>query len=198
MCDNRYILKENTIKNIYKDVFENDSEKCAYFTIDNENILTIDPRTITKGEDTEYKQGKTRKFCNYSETNKTNYIYHSHPKESRSYPSVEDVLKVLKYKDKYRISVISTRWGIYIIKPSIESIKIATKYNKEQIVEIYNNPLKRLLDKIGKLEDYKGFKNRNYTDIKIEEQNYIIKYMNNITDLTKLKTKFCHWSQFNL
>jgi hypothetical protein len=91
----------------YDLVFDNEVEFCGLFnSID--NCLVIDNNTVTVGYET-----NGRKACIHKRYSKL--IWHTHPYSSHSYPSREDVFKVLK-RDVIENSIIFTRWGIWQIK----------------------------------------------------------------------------------
>lgn len=50
--------------------------------------------------------------CKHSRYEK--YIWHTHPKVSKGYPSKEDIIKVLK-NNKVEYSLIFTTWGIWVV-----------------------------------------------------------------------------------
>jgi hypothetical protein len=53
--------------------------------------------------------GKKRNTCQHVEYDRV--IWHSHPYTAKSYPSAEDVIKIMK--NNIYISIIFTRWGIW-------------------------------------------------------------------------------------
>ena len=70
-------------------------------------------------------------------------IYHTHPFVSKSYPSMEDILKIIKMKNKIiKVSIIFTRWGIWELNCNKKSDnipkEIIIKVN-EQLTNIYQS-----------------------------------------------------------
>lgn len=89
--------------NKIKTLLELPVETCGY--VDDEMTLIIDG--VPKIED-------SRNIC----VNNTNYhpiIWHTHPFDMKSYPSMEDIRKILKLKSGYnpKVSLIFTKWGIW-------------------------------------------------------------------------------------
>ena len=76
-----------------------------------------------------------RKSCQH--THYRPYIWHTHPKNAKIYPSVEDLEKVLK-KNAIRRSVIFTKDGMWDIR--------SEKFNYDQITSELNQSLKRYGD----------------------------------------------------
>jgi hypothetical protein len=193
MCDDKYILDFKTLESMKQDVYNTPVEKCAFLQKDDLRILTIDKNTITLG--TSKKEGE-RAYCSYMKNVRGNYLYHSHPKESRSYPSSEDILKVLK-SDKLMFSIIATRWGVYIIKPTDKSQFIAQSWNENKN-KYYKEKIDRCLSKIGFMENDKGYKEQVYDDIYQDEEEVIHKNLKKITGITYLRLKFCSWNEMNV
>lgn len=193
MCDDKYILDFKTLENMKQDVYNTSVETCAFLQKDELRILTIDKNTITLG--TSKKEGE-RAYCSYMKNVRGNYLYHSHPKESRSYPSSEDILKVLK-SDKLMFSIIATRWGVYVIKPTDKSQFIAQSWNENKN-KYYKEKIDRYLSKIGFMENDKGYKEQVYDDIYQDEEEVIHKNLKKITGITYLRLKFCSWNEMNV
>jgi len=193
MCDDKYILDFKTLSQMKDDVFNKPVEICAFLNKDEIKILTIDKKSITLG--TSKSEGK-RASCNYMEKYRGNYIYHSHPKESRSYPSSEDIIKVLK-SDKLMFSIIATRWGEYIIKQT-NKYQLEASLWSENKQQKYKEQITRYIDRIGIMENDKGYKEGIYDDLYQDEEESIHKVLKKIVDLTNLRIKFCSWNILNV
>lgn len=194
MCDEKYILDFKTLEQMKSDVFNKPVEVCALLAEDDIKVLTIDNKTITLGVG---KQERQRASCSYTREYKGNYIYHSHPNESRSYPSSEDIVKVLK-TDKLRFSIIATRWGVYIIKPTNKSHEIASMWSDRK-QKYYMDKIKKYIDKIGIMENDKGYKEGTYDDIYPDEEELVVeKNLEKIRKITFLRLKFCTWRELNI
>jgi hypothetical protein len=179
--DKYYILKE-TYDVMYNHVMNEKTEYCSYLE-NNDNILYIKQSTLVKGGVETYDKDKIRGMCQY-EGEPTSFIYHSHPVSSRSYPSTEDVIKVLKSPSKYEASVIATRWGIYVIK------HIRGLMTNEDEKFISNN-----LATIGFMENDKGYKENVYSvGISEDELKKIEEVLKKIEEGTMLDMKFYRWS----
>ena len=57
--------------------------------------------------------GSNRPNCLYDTDYNHFIIWHNHPYESKFYPSVEDILKVIKIKNKFQQSLIITKFGYW-------------------------------------------------------------------------------------
>ena len=94
------------IQPFYNFVFDQDVEFCGLFQKNN-GCLDIDPSSLTSG----YKTAVGRNACQHEKY--ARIIWHTHPSLAHSYPSKEDIFKVLKHGIEK--SVIFTRWGIWQI-----------------------------------------------------------------------------------
>lgn len=91
----------------YKKLLTHDYEICGNF--DNINgDLVVNKALCQKGYAI-----KGRTACHWKIISQ--YIWHTHPNNAKSYPSAEDVLKILK-NPVIKISIIFTKWGIWILK----------------------------------------------------------------------------------
>ena len=83
----------------------------------------------------------TRNSCKTKGNRKM--IYHTHPFVSKSYPSIEDILKIIKLKNKIiKVSIIFTRWGIWELHCSKKIDKIPKEIINDvdkQLTNIYHN-----------------------------------------------------------
>jgi uncharacterized protein (DUF2344 family) len=99
------------------------------------------------------------------------------------------------------LSVIATRWGIYVLKTTAGSKKYAEKYSsldKKHQMKKYKEKFGKHLRKIGHLENDKGFKEGNYLSLDESDIEYIKKKLSYISDETKLEIKFCPWNALNI
>jgi len=195
MCEKEYILKKDTLNEMYAHVFDSESELCSYLKINNKELIII----IDSLRQGEIENG--RRTCK-NEGISSGYLYHSHPFSSRSYPSAEDIIKVLT--NNFKVSIIATRWGVYTIKNPIKNKII------EEDEEYYKNRILEHVDRIGKMENKKGFVSERYltssdfigdfhskyyiktlTDNEIE---LIRDELEKIHRFTKLIFTFCPWS----
>jgi len=100
-------------------------EKTIDSNIDYEECGTIEKDTsgyIVKQHEVPFIQGESRKHCLYENYNKI--VWHSHPTSSKFYPSLEDILKIIKQKNAIiDYSYIFTKFGFWTLH-SIEHIEI--------------------------------------------------------------------------
>jgi len=197
MCDEKYKLYDETLSQFKKYVTEYNYEICANLNkIDknNEKILLIDKNSIMAGTS---KDDSGRALCVWKNKDNLTYLFHSHPINSRSYPSMEDVIKVLKRNSVF-FSSIGTRWGLYVIKPTMKSFQIAKDWETYNLEKQYSPIILYHLNKIGIIENDLGYKKGLYPDL----NNYQIQIIKDIlVDIEKsvyLSIKFCPWNSLNL
>ena len=196
MCDSKYKIEFETLQQMKKYVFEEKEEICLIFDkldILGEKILALNIDSLSKGI---AKSERERAMCNYKEGFHHHYLFHSHPILSRSYPSMEDIKKVLKSK-YIMVSAVATRWGLYTIKPTSQSHKIAHKWD-DKASEYFSNQIRKVVDLIGIMENKIGYKNGNLRIITKDEENELQKIISSLNKLTGLEIKFCSWTSLNL
>ncbi len=196
MCDSKYKIEFETLQQMKKYVFEEKEEICLIFyklDILGEKILSLNMDSLSKGI---AKSERERAFCNYKEGFHHHYLFHSHPILSRSYPSMEDIRKVLK-SNSIMVSAIATRWGLYTIKPTEKSRKIAYKWN-EQAHEYFSKNILKLVDQIGMIENRIGYKTGNLRFLTRDEEREIQNVISYLSQLTGLEIQFCSWTSLNL
>jgi len=128
-----YYISTDNLESIYAELEDRDYEICGFLKSNRENkYLELD-------EQENISTDFTRKSC---QTRKYKMIYHTHPLSSKSYPSSEDIFKIVKLKNKIiKISVIFTRWGIWELYCNKKSDIITDniKHNvKQQLTNIYH------------------------------------------------------------
>jgi hypothetical protein len=85
--------------NTFHNLLQKNIEYCGNFNIlDNKLVIN----NIIKGTSNSCKQDIY-----------TKYIWHTHHNISKSYPSVQDIIKVMKHNNIY--SIIFTKWGIWVL-----------------------------------------------------------------------------------
>jgi hypothetical protein len=114
----------NTLKDLS---YEHKEEQCCFMVLDSSTgQLTLDASSCSKGRRVSYESKdnfgniitKERASCAFEIKSDLQsfqpFIFHSHPIDSKPYPSYEDITKVIKrfYIDA---SIIGTRDGLYII-----------------------------------------------------------------------------------
>jgi len=129
---NLYISKKN-LKNIYNNKLTLDYEVCGFIEKHKLNSLKVNQKENIS-TDTVRRNCQTR---GYSQV-----IYHTHPNTSKFYPSVEDIMKLVKVKNKkIMCSIIFTKYGIWeIIRKNFEEcIDEKNDDDEEELRKILNN-----------------------------------------------------------
>jgi hypothetical protein len=178
-------VSNEDIKTMFSYVCDKEEEICANLdTIPGTQIRSFIKDSISKGSKELLSNGKYRAYCKYKSY--TSVIFHSHPKTSRSYPSYEDIEKVKKH-DKIKVSIIATRWGIYVIKKNNTIITDKDKVDK-YLKFIYN------------LENSTGFSKVEKTlgEFTPNVEDTLETYIKKLGYYTGLKFSFYNWSHFNL
>lgn len=135
------------------------------------------------------KNGKVRNMCKHLKY--SHVIYHSHPKKAYSYPSAEDIIKVMK-NGQIKISLISTKWGLWIIKntPTSNGYSAECSEKWKNIIQQFINdigintskhPSTRLENEDKSMDFVDDFNNIIYKNIKI------------IQKITNLSIQFYDW-----
>ncbi len=190
MLNNNYSISKNTYITMYEHMFYGKTEFCSYLD-QYKGLLTIKQSTLSTGDFESYADDKVRGTCQFV-GNPTQFLYHSHPLTSRSYPSAEDIVKLLKKPKKHSLSVVSTRWGIYIIKQTAASLNQKIEEND---VHKYKKMISNVLSVIGFMENDKGYKEGVYSEeLKDDEIGKINDALHTIEMNTKLDVKFYKWS----
>jgi len=121
------------LEGIYAELEDRDDEVCGFLKSNKkDNYLELDEQ---ENISTDY----TRNNCQTRRYKKL--IYHTHPFVSKSYPSMEDIFKIIKNKI-IKVSIIFTRWGIWELHCNKKSNNIPKdiiiKVN-EQLTNIYQS-----------------------------------------------------------
>ncbi len=180
-------VSNEDIKTMFSYVYNKEEEICANLgTIPGTQIRSFMKDTISKGSKELLSNGKYRAYCNYKKY--SSVIFHSHPKTSRSYPSYEDIEKV-KNHDNIKVSIIATRWGIYVIKRDDNTVIITDK-----------DKVEKYLNSIYNLENSTGFSKVEKTlgELTRDIEESLKTYIKKLAYYTGLKFSFYNWSHFNL
>lgn len=135
-----YKIDQEIIKVFHKYVFGYPYEICANLKKTDSGSLI--PHNIFKGKLEEYDEGKWRGTCSHGEYSSN--ILHTHPPSSYSYPSTEDIMKVIKKYGKIINSLIGTKWGVWVISNTTTSNIYSASQEK-----ILFSKIKKHLDTIG-------------------------------------------------
>jgi hypothetical protein len=177
-------------RDFYSYVVDYSVEICANISTDNDFVLT----DVVSGKDEQYTQNsvvKTRQTCTLSRY--SHYIFHSHPLQSRAYPSAEDILKVLKNRHIIIQSYISTSWGVWIISNTSTSNGYSDA-SRHSWLEL----LTKKTSDIGKHTPH----DTRYPHIKSPPLNhqtrrYIQRKISEIESATNLRIELREWSEIN-
>jgi len=164
MCDSEYSINQDFVDQMYEMVRTQTEEICIILNADSNKKLSFSNIRKTGFRRPGNKPGETRASCDMPVSPNFKYIFHFHPKASRSYPSVEDVGYVIRHIE-IKLSLIATRWGLYIIKQTPESIDLYYKYNnlsKEEMKKVFGKMVVNAINNLGGLEEYKGYKTQQY------------------------------------
>uniref|UniRef100_A0A6C0CZR6 JAB domain-containing protein n=1 Tax=viral metagenome TaxID=1070528 RepID=A0A6C0CZR6_9ZZZZ len=144
-------------------------EFCGYIFYDVNNPDELNIIKNNTGPNVKIERGS----CTYKHGYRR-CIWHTHPYISKSYPSPEDLLKVLKHPDNIKISILFTAWGIWEISLT----------DRENIDSNIITHLPYHIDKLQKICDvlykktYQNKTNYEYSDSKYEFiKNFIISIM---------------------
>ena len=187
----KFCVLNDHIRDMKDLVFKYKYEHCIYLK-EKGGVYYFDRNTIVKGQ-----QQEGRQYCTYRGPY-AECIFHSHPYISRSYPSTEDILKVMK-RDDIKCSIIATRWGIYTIKFTNNSCEEYKKYASVGY-NYLEDDIKSVIDEIGiKVENATGYsKVKKMYPINIHDNDIakINEYLMILEELTKLQFKFYPWKFF--
>lgn len=203
MCDNKYKMEQDLINKMHHIVNNKEKELCIIFKKDEQNSLYLS-NLFNEGKQEEYKDDKGnlkyRAMCIFP-SGMHPYLFHSHPIKSKSYPSNEDIIKLLRH-DYIKISVIATRWGIYVIKPTDKSREFALHYsklNRDDQYDEYKKIFGEYINKLVKIEIKKGYYKGVYTSVlDRDDLDYLYRQLNEISNITGLEIKFCTWRDLNI
>jgi hypothetical protein len=190
------MIEPNTLEKMKNFVTEEKEELC--FILDkveeyDKKILRLNLNSMLRG--TRKEEGR-RASCKFSNKYPNIYLFHTHPFLSRSYPSAEDVIKVLK-SETIMVSVIATRWGIYTLKPTSKSRKIALNWT-DKLHDKFSKNILRIVDQIGIIENDIGYKTGNLRLLNSTEEKEINDIISLLENLSQVEIKFCSWTLLNL
>ncbi len=194
-------VSNEDIKTMFSYVYNDEEEICANLeTIPGTQISSFIKRSIIKGSKELLDNEKTRAYCKYKFYNSV--IFHSHPKTSRSYPSYEDIEKLKKH-DEIEVSIVATRWGIYVIKRDIKDPLTPSGLGAKgdgsfKDTFMNNNKVEKYLKFIYKLENSTGFTRVELGEFTPNIEKSLNTYIKKLGYYTGLKFSFYNWSYFNL
>lgn len=202
MCDDFYIMEQPLINQMYDLVLNQQQEYCIIFNFNEETRVLNFSNRYTIGTSVIGENGSERGTCvlppkgNHIDYP---YVFHSHPKNRRSYPSIEDIIKPLRHHE-VNLSVVATRWGIYLIKSNDRAREDSLKYLHLDFFEhkkIYEEMIDKHLYQFWVVENHKGFYSGNNRPLNDNDIKFLRIHLNSINTKTKLEIKFCPWKDFN-
>ena len=192
----KYCLLKGVVEYLHNLVYTQDLERCGTLEqVDYKNgsiYLEYDLKTEQKGI-----KVVGRQRC---DSDNYYYIVHTHPLSEGSYPSVEDVWRLVE-EPSIKLSVIATAWGIYTLKQK-ENVKGMDFLNKLIAYKPgYEHEFKNWIDVelhqgIGKLEDRKRNKN-DYVLTPVEYQDVNL-FLSNISKNLDIEIKLYPWQIIKL
>jgi len=130
------LISTYELEGVYAELQDRDDEICGFLKSNKKNnYLELDEQENISKDYTIKNSCRTKKY--------KKMIYHTHPFVSKSYPSIEDIFKIVKMKNKIiKLSIIFTRWGIWELHCNKKTDKITKKIINdvnEQLTNIYHN-----------------------------------------------------------
>ena len=107
-------LTKHEIRQRLREVDDYDFEVCGIYVIDRAGSNTLVSINESRGD-----PDSSRPYCVIPGKEDYTIIWHTHPKKSKFYPSIEDFLTTKKIRDngeRIQISILYTTLGMWIIK----------------------------------------------------------------------------------
>ena len=166
------LISIDELEGIYAELQDRDDEVCGFLKSNrSDNYLELD-------EQENISKDYTRNSCQTKKYKRM--IYHTHPFVSKSYPSIEDIFKIVKLKNKIiKVSIIFTTWGIW----ELQCDKKIDKISKE------------IINKVDKQLDNIYFTQNNGRG-ELRSKSLLQKSINNINDILSeydFKMYFSDW-----
>ena len=166
-----YLIDHDVIGWIKQKVINMDRELCASMKPSKKHYgyLVISSETIKIGPVLDPKKQGQRGLCEYKKY--SDILLHIHPSNAEGYPTTKDILDTLEHHEKMQVSVIGTRWGIWVL------------YNKYHLPSNYSERNKDILrKKISKeIKNFELIENVQKSDLE-NIANVILK-VDNITNM---------------
>jgi hypothetical protein len=197
-------FSEDSLKYL-RDLVMNESDEvtCPVDLVENKVQFKFDK--IKKGSIVQVKDPHTNKIKERKLVNvkiKKN-IFHTHPLGSKPYPSIEDIMKVIKRSGEICNSFVATSWGIWIISNTIKSQSAFNGESEsfvEDILRDYTKVLQSVDEQMYELYRKKHIERAN-PNIKYIPSESSSKYINSkygkVMTKTNLIIKFISWSEIS-
>jgi len=186
----KYCLLRGVVEQLYKMVYTHTLERCSIlYVVNNKNgidYLEYDPSKEKIGTK---ENGRQR--CDSEDYH---HIVHTHPISEYSYPSLEDIWKLVK-EPAIKLSVIATTWGIYTLKQKekFKGLDWINDLKANNFEQGFKDWLNGVLDDIGRLQDKKRSKNINdYILTPVEYQDVNL-FLTNISNQMDIEIRLYSW-----
>jgi hypothetical protein len=186
----KYCLLKGVVDYLHQLVYTQELERCSIlYEVEDKNgntFLEYDPTKEKKGEKIDRRQK-----C---DSENFHHIVHTHPLSEYSYPSLEDIWRIVK-EPSIKLSVIATAWGIYTLKQKekfkgLDWINDLRDNNQEKN---FKDWLNGVLDDIGRLQDRKKNKNKNDYELTLVEYGNVNLFLSYINKQMDIEIKLYRW-----
>lgn len=194
----KYCLLKGVVEYLHNLVYTQSLERCSILYVrEHKNgidYLEYDPSKENIGIE---EDGRQR--C---DSENYDHIVHTHPLSEYSYPSVEDIWRLVE-EPLIKLSVIATSWGIYTLKQkeTLQGMEFLNKLKAHK--PGYEHEFKYWIDVelhegIGKLEDRKRDRKKNdYVLTPVEFQDVNL-FLSNISKNLDIEIKLYPWQFIKL
>jgi hypothetical protein len=194
----KYCLLERVLQHLHYLVFNEKIERCStLYAVNIKNDVTYLEYEFNREQIGFKTEGRQR--C---DSENYHYIVHTHPKSEYSYPSVEDIWRLVT-EPSIKLSVIATTWGIYTLKQKENFKGMDFLNNLKAYKPGYEHEFKHWLDVelhegIGKLQDRK--KTRDINDHTLTPTQYmdVNLFLSNISKNLDIEIKLYPWQSIKL
>jgi hypothetical protein len=189
----KYCLLKPVVEHLKTLVYRERLERCSVlYEVENKNgtiYLYYDHNKENIGSE---EDGRQR--C---DSDNYHYIVHTHPISEYSYPSVEDIWRLVE-EPSIKLSVIATSWGIYTLKQKENLKGMEFLDNLKAYKPGYEKEFKAWIDVelhegIGRLEDRKRARNINERLLNQVEYQDVNLFLNNISNNLDIEIKLHPW-----
>ena len=193
----KYCLLKSVLDYLHQTVYTQELERCGIlfvaYTKDGIDYLEYEPSKEQIGVKVDGRQR-----C---DSDDYYHIVHTHPKSEYSYPSIEDIWRLVT-EPAIKLSVIATTWGIYTLKQK-EKFKDHDwlndlKAHKEGYEEEFKKDLQKYIDNMGILQDRKRARSINEHLLTPVECQDVKLFLTNISNRLDIEIKVYPWQYIQL
>jgi hypothetical protein len=187
----KYCLLKGVVDYLHKLVYTQALERCSILYVsDRKNdidYLEYDPSKENIGTE---ENGRQR--C---DSENFHHIVHTHPLSEYSYPSLEDIWRVVK-EPSIKLSVIATSWGIYTLKQKekFRGLDWINDLKANNFEQGFKDWLNGVLDDIGRLQYRKRSRNRNDHLLTQVEYGDVNLFLTNISNQMDIEIRLYRWN----